>query len=63
MTTPMMTFHSEEVEAICLDCGQQFAGGCVQYRTLDAYDDNPEAYCPVCDGSNLEFPKPREDKL
>lgn len=55
-----LSMFSEDIEAICLDCGQKFAGGCVQYRSLDAYDDNPEAYCPECDGINLEFPRPRD---
>jgi hypothetical protein len=50
-----------DIEAICNDCGQKFAAGCVQYRSLDAYDDDPEAYCPECDGSNLAFPMPKED--
>lgn len=47
------------VEATCLDCGVTYAPGYVQYRTLDAFDDNPEAYCAVCEGINLEF---SEDK-
>jgi len=58
--TLMTTSPSEDIEAICLDCGQQYAGGCVQYRTLDAYDENPEAYCAVCDSINLKFPRPRD---
>ena len=41
-----------DFEATCKDCGVTYAPGYVQYRTLG---DNPEAYCAVCDGINLEF--------
>ena len=51
----MNTHPSEPIEAICLDCGQKLAGGCIPYRSLDAYDDDPEPYCPACEGGNLEF--------
>ena len=57
-----MNLYNKDIEAICRDCGQKFAGGCVQYRTLDAYDNDPEAYCPVCDGINLEFPRPNDER-
>ena len=50
-----MNWVGEPVEAECLTCGQKFAGGTMQYRSLDAYDDNPEPYCPVCDDSNFKF--------
>ena len=50
---------NEDIEAICKDCGQRFAGGTIRYRSLDWHDEDPEPYCPVCDGDNLEFPRPR----
>ena len=53
--------NNEDIEAICRDCGQKIAGGCIPYRSLDAYDNDPEPYCPACEGDNLEFPRPRDD--
>ena len=57
---PLVDFRGEDIEAICKDCGQKYAGGCVQYRSLDAYDNDPEPYCAVCESGNLEFPRPKE---
>lgn len=45
-----------DVEAICMTCGQLFLEG-LDYRSLDAYDNDPEPYCSQCDDSNLYFPK------
>ena len=47
--------HPEPIEARCRDCGQEYAGGTIRYRSLDAYDDAPEPYCAVCESDDLEF--------
>ena len=55
------TMPAVEIEAECRDCGQKIADGCMTYRSLDAYDDDPEPYCPNCEGDNLKFLPSRED--
>jgi hypothetical protein len=54
------------IEAKCNECGAEIAEGCVPHRSLDAFDDDPEAYCPSCQGDDLTFfntePPEREDE-
>ena len=43
-------------EAKCLDCKVMIKEGCVPYRSLDAFDQDPgDPYCPNCEGDNLQF--------
>lgn len=43
------------IEAKCRDCGLEIAEGEMRHRSLDAYDQDPEPYCPSCQGDDLEF--------
>jgi hypothetical protein len=52
--------RSEKIEAKCKECGAEIADGCLPYRSLDAFDNDPEPYCPACEGDDLEFMKPKD---
>lgn len=43
------------VEAKCRDCKLEIYEGEVRYRSLDAFDQDPDPYCPSCQGDNLQF--------
>ena len=51
---------NEDIEAVCNECGQKYAGGTVCYRSLDYYDTDPEPYCVECESDELTFLPPRE---
>jgi hypothetical protein len=46
----------------CLDCGLKAECETLNYSSLDAYDEDPEPFCPNCEGNNLQFHTPAEDK-
>jgi Zn finger protein HypA/HybF involved in hydrogenase expression len=52
--------RSEKIEAKCKECGAEIVDGCLPYRSLDAFDNDPEPYCPACEGDDLEFMKPKD---
>ena len=43
------------VDAKCRECGLEIYEGELRYRSLDAYDEDPEPYCPSCEGDDLQF--------
>lgn len=43
------------IEARCKECGFEIPEGGVPHRSLDAFDDDPEAYCPNCQSDDLTF--------
>ena len=51
---------NEDIETVCNECGQKYAGGELYYRSLNIYDDEPEPYCVVCESDDLTFLPPRE---
>ena len=60
-----MTFRfngKPDIVAKCLECGMEIADGCLSYRSLDAFDEDPEPCCPseTCGSGNLEHFLPRE---
>ena len=46
----------------CLDCGMEGECEVLNHGSLDAYDDDPDAFCPECHGDNLNFHRPAEDR-
>ena len=51
------------IEARCRECGFEIQEGELPRRSLDAFDTDPEPYCPSCQGDDLEFfetEKPRD---
>jgi len=47
-----------EIEATCNGCGQKLAEGSIPYRDVG----NREPYCPNCDGTDLTYHRPSEDR-
>ena len=41
--------------AICRECGAAYEDGEIAYRSLCAFDDDPEPYCAACESDALEF--------
>lgn len=37
----------------CLDCGREFDEEGVIYYSLDAYDDDPDGFCPYCQSDHI----------
>ena len=60
MNSEMLGKRKPDIEAKCRECGMEIADGCLPYRSLDAFDDDPDPYCPKCEGDDLEFFAPRE---
>jgi len=46
----------------CKDCGVWFEADAAIRYSLDAYDEQPDAFCPACGSDHLLFHKPREDR-
>ncbi len=51
-----------EEPAECKDCGAWFEARNVVRYSLDAYDEDPDSFCPGCGSDHLKFHKPREDR-
>ena len=57
MTFP---FDKPDIGAKCLECGLEIPDGEIPTRSLDAFDEDPDPYCPQCDSDSLELLLPRE---
>ena len=44
---------ADNINMICLDCGERFTSNCVIWATLDAYGPADEALCPGCENGNI----------
>jgi len=38
---------------ICLDCGRYILEENIIWSSLDAYDDDPEPICPLCENNQV----------
>lgn len=45
----------------CLDCMLEGECEILFHYSLDAYDTDPDVFCPRCEGDNIEFHRPKED--